>query len=250
MNLCVNARDAMPQGGTLSISAENRVIDETYTRMNLEARTGSYVVMTFGDTGTGISPEHIDRIFEPFFTTKALGEGTGLGLSTAMGIIKNHGGFVTVSSEVGKGTQFQVFLPAMEGLETPLEKNQELPLGEGELILVVDDEANIRQILKITLELQNYRVLAVKDGIEAIAAYAQHQTDIEVVMMDVMMPLMGGSEAIQALQQFNPLVKVIACSGVVPSDSLLKMDSVKAFLAKPFTASDLLKTLHRVLKEK
>jgi two-component system, cell cycle sensor histidine kinase and response regulator CckA len=250
MNFCVNARDAMPQGGTLSISVENRVIDETYTRMNLEAKTGSYVAITFSDTGTGIPPEHIDRIFEPFFTTKALGEGTGLGLSTAMGIIKNHGGFVTVSSEVGKGTQFQIFLPAVEEIETLLEKSPALPLGKGELILVVDDEVNIRETLKITLELQNYRVLTVNDGIEAIAAYAQHRTDIEVVMMDVMMPLMGGSEAIQALQKFNPLVKVIACSGVVPSDSLLTMNSVKAFLAKPFTASDLLKTLHHVLKEK
>jgi two-component system, cell cycle sensor histidine kinase and response regulator CckA len=250
MNFCVNAHDAMPQGGTLAISAENRVIDETYTRMNLEAKTGPYVVITFSDTGTGISPEHIDRIFEPFFTTKPLGEGTGLGLSTAMGIVKNHGGFVTVSSEVAKGTHFQIFLPAIEGIETSLEKSQALPLGQGELVLVVDDEVNIRETLKITLELQNYRVLVVNDGIEAIAIYAQHRTDIKVVIMDIMMPLMGGTETIRALQQFNPSVKVIACSGVVASDSLLKMEGVKAFLAKPFTANDLLNTLHQVLQEK
>ncbi|WP_404790480.1 response regulator [Altericista sp. CCNU0014] len=244
MNCCVNARDAMPQGGTLTISAENRAIDEIYARMNLNAKVGPYVVITFTDTGTGISAEHIDRIFEPFFTTKAWGEGTGLGLSTAMGIIKNYGGFISVNSEVDKGTQLQVFLPAIEGIETPVPEKQNRSLGRGELILVVDDEENIRETLKITLEIQNYRVLTANDGIEAIAAYAQHRNDIEVVLIDMMMPLMGGAEAIRALQQFNPQVKIIACSGVAVSDSFLKTTGVKAFLAKPFTASDLLNALH------
>jgi PAS domain S-box-containing protein len=249
MNFCVNARDAMPQGGTLNVSVENRVIDETYVQMNLEAKVGSYVAITFEDTGTGISPEHIDRIFEPFFTTKKLGEGTGLGLSTAMGIVKSHSGFMTVSSKVGKGTQFQIFLPAVQATETAPEAIQESIQGHGELILVVDDEANIRETLKLILENQNYQVLLATDGIEAIATYAKHQSDIKAVLIDLMMPTMDGASAIRALQQFNPQVKVIACSGLLTSDSLLNPASIKAFLPKPFTADDLLNTLHRVLKE-
>jgi two-component system, cell cycle sensor histidine kinase and response regulator CckA len=247
MNFCVNARDAMPNGGTLCISAENRVVDEIYTRMNLDAKVGSYVVVTFSDTGIGIAPENIDRIFEPFFTTKELGEGTGLGLSTTMGIIRNHGGFVTVSSKRGQGTQFQVFLPAINVTSIPPEEIPDLPLGRGELILVVDDELSIRETLKIALETYNYRVITAYDGIEAITIYATHQDEIKVVLIDIMMPLMDGTTAIRALQQFNP--KIIACSGVVASNSLQSMPSVKAFLPKPFTTEDLLNTLARILQE-
>jgi PAS domain S-box-containing protein len=249
MNFCVNARDAMSNGGTLSISAENRVIDETYVRMNLDAKVGDYVLITFEDTGTGISPEHIDRIFDPFFTTKRIGEGTGLGLSTVMGIIKNHGGFLTVSSKVGKGTRFQVFLPAGEATKTLPEATQVAIQGQGELILVVDDEANIRETLKLILETQNYQVLLATNGIEAIAAYATHQDRIKVVLIDMMMPSMDGSTAIRTLQQFNPQIKVIACSGASTNDSLLKTVEVEAFLPKPFTADTLLSTLHKVLRD-
>ncbi|NJR32459.1 MAG: type II secretion system minor pseudopilin GspK [Chamaesiphon sp. CSU_1_12] len=172
LNFCVNARDAMPNGGKLRICAENRLIDETYAQMNLDAKVGAYVVVTFADTGMGIAPAHIDRIFEPFFTTKPLGEGTGLGLSTAMGIIRNHGGFVTVSSEIGRGTEFQVFLPVIAATPALPVAIPELPSGGGELILIVDDESNIRQMLKITLESYNYQTISASNGVEAIAAYA------------------------------------------------------------------------------
>ncbi len=251
MNFCVNARDAMPKGGTLNISAENRVLDETYVRMDLDAKVGSYVAIAFEDTGTGIAPEHIDRIFDPFFTTKAIGEGTGLGLSTVIGIVKSHGGFVTVSSKVRKGTKFQIFLPApaVETTETSPEETQESCQGQGELILVIDDETNIRETLKLTLETQNYQVVLAANGIEAIAAYVTHQETIKVVLIDMMMPLMDGSTAIRTLQQFNPQVKIIACSGIPASDSLPKTVKVKAFLPKPFTADTLLSTLHRVLRD-
>jgi two-component system, cell cycle sensor histidine kinase and response regulator CckA len=249
MNLCVNARDAMPQGGTLTITAENRTIDETYTRMHLDAKAGAYVMITFADTGVGILPEHIDRIFEPFFTTKPLAEGTGLGLSTVAGIIRNHGGFITVSSEVGHGTQFQVFLPAIEGIEVSAEEYPPLPIGQGELILVVDDEENIRETLKITLEQQNYRVLTANDGIEAIAIYAKHQADINAVLMDMMMPSLGGQMAIQTLRQFNPQLKVIAFSGVETPQNFPEMLNANAFLAKPYTSGELLQTLYDVLNE-
>ncbi len=247
MNLCVNARDAMLNGGVLSIAVENRVIDEMYARMHLEAKVGPYVVITFADTGTGISPQHIDRIFEPFFTTKDLGKGTGLGLSTAIGIIGNHGGFLTVSSQVDIGTQFQVFLPAIAEAEILLEKPQKLPVGKGELLLVVDDEASIRETLRITLETQKYKILTAKDGLEAVAIYTQQQTDIKAILLDMIMPSMDGFTTISVLKQLNPQVKIIACSGSVNEDSLPPNASIQAFLSKPFTAESLLNTLHDVL---
>ncbi|NEQ23944.1 MAG: PAS domain S-box protein, partial [Microcoleus sp. SIO2G3] len=138
MNLCVNARDAMPDGGILNICAENQVIDQSYAQMHLDAQVGSYIVVTVTDTGMGIPPEILDRIFEPFFTTKELGKGTGLGLSTVMGIIKSHNGFINVSSVVGKGTEFKVYLPAIDSTETQVLEDTELPIGHGELVLVVD----------------------------------------------------------------------------------------------------------------
>jgi signal transduction histidine kinase len=168
MNLIINARDAMPDGGTLTISAENLFIDQNYARMNFEATVGSYIVITVADTGTGIPPKILERIFEPFFTTKELGKGRGLGLSTVIGIIKSHGGFVKVDSAVGKGSQFQVYLPAVESTQTQQAENLELPTGHGELILVVDDEAPIREITRTVLETHNYKVVTASDGIEAM----------------------------------------------------------------------------------
>jgi two-component system, cell cycle sensor histidine kinase and response regulator CckA len=249
MNLCVNARDAMPNGGVLTISAENRMINETYARLHLDAKVGSYVAVTFADTGVGIPPEYIDRIFEPFFTTKESGQGTGLGLSTTIGIIKNHGGFLTVSSQVGEGTQFEVFLPTAEEAEMLPSQTLKLPLGQGELILVVDDEFSIRETLKIILETQNYKVLTAKDGVEAIAIYAQHQQDIKAILLDMMMPSMDGFTAIPILQQLNPHAKIIACSGSSNRESLPSSAATKAFLSKPFTAEDLLNTVQNVLME-
>jgi len=249
MNLCVNARDAMPDGGTLSISAENLFIDKNYARMNLEAEVGPYIVVTVTDTGTGIPPEILDRIFEPFFTTKQLGKGTGLGLSTAIGIIKSHGGFVKVYSEVGKGTQFKVHLPAVEAMEMLEPKEVEMPLGHGELILVVDDEAAIREIIETSLETYNYKTLIASDGIEAVALYAEYREKISVVLMDMIMPDMDGPTTISTLQKINPHVKIIAISGLASSDKLAaaRRTGVKTFLSKPYTMKELLKTIYRVL---
>jgi two-component system, cell cycle sensor histidine kinase and response regulator CckA len=250
MNLVVNARDAMPDGGNLSISAENVLIDEHYARMNLDAHIGSYTVITIADTGMGMAPEIVDRIFEPFFTTKEFGKGTGLGLSTVRGIIKSHGGFVNVYSKVGRGTEFKVFLPAVEVTATSLADNMELPKGNGELILIVDDETQILETTKISLETYNYQVLTARDGIEAIALYAQHKNEISVVLVDMMMPSMDGLTTIRTLQKMNSHVLIIAVSGLVTGDKLMRTTGVKTFLSKPYTAKELLETLHSLLWQK
>jgi two-component system, cell cycle sensor histidine kinase and response regulator CckA len=248
MNLCVNARDAMPDGGTLRIRAENLLIDENYVRMNLDARVGSYIVITVADTGIGIPQEILDRIFEPFFTTKELGKGTGLGLSTVLGIVKSHGGFINVSSEVGRGSQFQVYLPAQESRETIDREEVELPKGNGELILVVDDEVSIRDITKISLESHNYQAITACDGIEAIALYAEYRDKISLVLTDMAMPSMDGLTTIRTLKKINPAVKIIAISGLASTDKINAANDIgiKAFLSKPFTAKQLLQTISTV----
>ncbi|KAF3891199.1 response regulator [Tolypothrix bouteillei VB521301] len=249
MNLCVNARDAMPNGGTLSISAENLFVDENYARMHLEAKTGPYTVITVSDTGVGISSEIIDRIFEPFFTTKEQGKGTGLGLSTVIGIVKSHGGFVNVYSEVGSGTRFKVYFPAVEEIETEVAPEVEVLTGHGELILVVDDEPSIQEITKASLEAYNYKILTANDGVEAIALYAQYKDTIRVVLMDMMLPLLDGLTAIRTIQKINPHVKVIATSGLMSSSKLAAAtgNGVQKFLPKPYTVKELLYALQTVL---
>lgn len=249
MNLAVNARDAMPDGGTLDISAENFLIDQNYAQMHLEAKVGPYIVITVADTGAGIPPENVERIFEPFFTTKEPGKGTGLGLSTVMGIVKNHGGFINVHSEIGKGTQFKVYLPAVEVIVTPEAPDLTLPVGKGELVLVVDDEAAIREITKTSLETYNYKVLSASDGIEAIALYTEYRQEISVVMTDIVMPGMDGLKTIRTLQKINPQIKIIAVSGLASGNQVtaVRETGVKTFLSKPYTAKELLKTINVVL---
>ncbi|NEU73861.1 response regulator [Hassallia byssoidea VB512170] len=248
MNLCVNARDAMPNGGILTISAENFIVDEHYAKMHLDAKIGSYIVATVADTGIGITHEVLDRIFEPFFTTKELGKGTGLGLSTVLGIVKSHGGFINVYSEVGKGSKFEIYLPAQETAESPEEKELELPHGSGELVLIVDDEPSIREITKTSLEAYNYKAITASDGIEAIALYAEYRDKISIVLTDMLMPSMDGITTIRTLYKINPNVKIIVISGLATSD---KMNAaydlgIKAFLSKPYTAKQLLETINTV----
>ncbi len=252
MNFCVNARDAMPTGGKLRLEAENILIDENYARMNLEAKPGHYVLITIADTGHGIAQEIIDKIFEPFFTTKDHGKGTGLGLSTALGIVKGHGGFINVYSEVGRGTQFKIYLPAAEtAFQSQFEEGlSHLPTGHGEMVLVVDDEAAIREITKGTLEMYGYRAVTASDGTEAVALYAQHKDEIKVVLTDMMMPYMDGPATIRALQKLNPHISIIASSGLTDNARMTEAaNGVKAFLSKPYTAEKLLRTIAEVLKE-
>jgi PAS domain S-box-containing protein len=253
LNLCVNARDAMPQGGRLSLNARGAIIDEQYAAMNPDTKPGAYVVIEITDTGTGIPPEIVDRIFEPFFTTKELGKGTGLGLSTVLGIVRSHGGTVNVRSEPGKGSTFIIHLPAhTDGTTATVAAStagETLPHGNGELILLVDDEAPILEITQQTLESFGYRVLTARDGARATGLYALHHREIAAVITDLMMPVMDGPALIVALQRINPAVRIIAASGYNAKGSVEKMtgSGVRHFLAKPFSSEALLTALKNVL---
>ncbi|CAG0991649.1 Sensor kinase CckA [Methanosarcinales archaeon] len=254
MNLCVNARDAMPDGGTLSITASNFFIDENYARMHTEAQVGSYVVIAVSDTGIGIPPEILYRIFEPFFTTKEFGKGTGLGLSTSLAIVKSHGEFINVYSEVGKGTKFSIYLPAIKTrteIQNAQEQKLELLSGHGELVLVAEDEDSVRDVTVSTLEKNGYIALAAEDGADAVALYAQNKDKVKVVLMDMMMPIMDGQASIRAIRKINYEVKIIAVSGLAEKEKLKNVaDYTNSFLPKPYTAEKLLKTIHEVLSAK
>lgn len=247
MNLCVNARDAMPQGGKLEITAENLVLDEINARNYLDANPGTYVVITISDTGTGIPPDILHRIFDPFFTTKEIGKGTGLGLSAVLGIVKSHGGFVDVQSEVNQGSRFKVFLPASQTAAPRVEDDLEVLAGEQELILIVDDEAVICETIKATLEAYNYRVITATNSVEAINLFANHNKQIHSVLIDLMMPTMDGLAMLAVLRRFNPKVYAIAMSGLTSTETIAqaKKEGFQDFLPKPFTTKDLLRTLHQ-----
>lgn len=252
VNLCVNARDAMPEGGRLVLSMENIVLDDTYAAMNADARPGPHVVIKISDSGVGIPAEVRDRIFEPFFTTKEIGKGTGLGLSTTVAIVKSHGGFIHLYSEVGNGTTFKVFLPADPGAAVaadPTTLPARLPRGDGELVLVVDDEEPIRKIAKETLENFGYRVLLAANGAEAVAIYAQHRERIAVVLTDMAMPVMDGPTCIIALMAIDPDVRVIGSSGLAANQEVARAvgAGVQHFVPKPYTAEAMLQTLAFVL---
>lgn len=250
MNLCVNARDAMPNGGKIEIEAESIVLDEQYIRMHIEAQLGTYVVITVTDQGSGIPPATLERIFEPFFTTKSIDKGTGLGLSTVLTIIKSHNGFINVYSEVGKGTTFKIYLPAQENqaVDVVSEKEKQL-MGNGELILIVDDEESIREITKVTLEAHGYTALTAVDGTEAITAFATYGDKIALVITDMMMPYMDGTATIRALQKMNPDVKIIAVSGLKQEGQIMQQDNV-TFLNKPYTSEKLILLIGERLQEK
>ena len=253
LNLCVNARDAMPQGGTLTVTLENCVLDEHYAAMNLHAKAGRYVQIGVTDTGTGMPPEVLNRIFEPFFTTKDLNEGTGLGLSTVMAIVKSHGGNVNVYSEPGNGTTFRVYIPMAESLPERAQTRAQdpgMPRGKGELILVVDDEASILSITSRTLAAFGYRVLGATDGAEATALYAQNKAEIALVLTDMAMPIMDGAALIRALLRINPAVLIVATSGLKASGDMVQAPlGIKQFLIKPYTSSTLLEALHALLQK-
>lgn len=217
MNLCVNARDAMPSGGVLEIRAENLDVDEVYAGMTHEAHAGNYVRIEIKDNGTGMKPDVLEHLFEPFFTTKEVGKGTGLGLSTTHSIVKGHGGFVRVYSELGEGSTFHVYLPALldtlSEVSEPFAPAELIPKGSGELILVVDDEPDIRLMVERTLQHFGYQVLLAEHGAEAVSVYANHLGKVSLVITDMAMPIMDGPSTIAALRAMDPNVKIIGSSG-------------------------------------
>jgi PAS domain S-box-containing protein len=252
MNFCVNARDAMPSGGTLTVGIEQVIIDEVYAGMTVESKPGPYVLVRVEDTGTGMSKDLQDRIFEPFFTTKEVGQGTGLGLSTCHMIVRGLGGFIHVYSEVGVGTRFKIYLPAevqAEVTEPATTARASLPRGAGELILIVDDEESVRQVTSRTLERYGYRALTAANGAEALSLYAEHADAIAVVLTDMSMPVLDGPSTIAALRDLDPQVTIVGSSGLDADGkvtSALGADTSN-FIPKPYTAEALLQMLQRVI---
>jgi PAS domain S-box-containing protein len=250
LNLCVNSRDAMPNGGRITISAENVNVDPHLVQLNPGARLGPHVVFRVTDTGSGIPPETLDKIFDPFFTTKEVGKGTGLGLATVLGIVKSHAGFLTVQSDANTGTTFAVFIPAADDEAAASKQEPEAPLsaGRGQRILVVDDEPAIRETVVATLTTNGYRAYTAEDGTDALALYHQRRTEIDLVLTDISMAQMDGIALTRALRRLNPNVRIVVSSGHFPKESLTVLESlgVKVFLDKPYTADKLLRSLHEV----
>ena len=246
LNLCVNARDAMREGGRITITAENRTLDEQYAASEADVRVGRYVQINVEDTGEGIPSEIIDQIFDPFFTTKEVGQGTGLGLATTLAIVKSHGGFIRVESEPKVGTTFRIYLPACTRVaaEKTCGSQDVLLRGHGETILVVDDEASVREITKQTLEAFGYHVLLATDGGDAVQLYARHGDQISVLLTDMSMPIMDGPKTIQVLTQMNPQLRVVAVGANMDE---AKNVGMRRSLSKPFTAQALLKVLRGLL---
>ncbi len=258
LNLCVNARDAMPQGGTLTLRTENLVLDAAAAAGIDGGRAGAFLVVEVADTGTGIAPEVLARMWEPFFTTKEPGKGTGLGLSTVRGIVKNHEGFVTLHTVVGEGARFRIYLPAAEASQTDSAHphSKALPRGSGELILVVDDEQYIREMTATMLTSHGYRALLAADGTEAVMLFGRQAEEIRLVVTDLNMPNLDGALLAAAMKRINPDVKILVMSGGVERTngnghgqraSPRPQDFAAGFLPKPFKPEKLLTTVHELL---
>jgi PAS domain S-box-containing protein len=251
LNLCVNARDAMPQGGTLSLLAENAEIDTATAATMDNAHAGQFVRFIVEDTGSGIPDEVLGKIFEPFFTTKEIGKGTGLGLSTVLAIVRSHGGFIQVESVPDKGSTFQIYLPTsnQQSVQNESRSSVQLPQGHGEHILVVDDEAAVRSALKSTLTAYGYNTLLAENGAEALAIYEKERGLIKAIITDMMMPVMDGPTMITTLRQMQAKLPIIASSGLNESINVGRATAagVNHFLAKPYSAETVLRALHEVL---
>ncbi len=248
LNLCVNARDAMPNGGKLSFVADNVELSEAEAKQIPDGRAGSFVSVAVGDAGSGMSPEVLTKIFEPFFTTKGEGRGTGIGLATVVRIIKAHGGFLRVESEVGVGSTFEVFLPraetgaAMAAAELPVD----LPRGNGELLLVADDEVAMRDLMQSELQSFGYRVLIAADGAEAVALFKQHSREVKLLITDNAMPVLSGREAVEQVRTVKanlPVIYTSADAGDEPPADVV-------VLSKPFALEELLKAVRVALQNR
>ena len=254
LNLCVNARDAMPNGGALTLAAQSREVDALYASSVPDAKPGKFVALRVRDTGTGIPPEILDRIFEPFFTTKGPEKGTGLGLSTVMGIVKGHGGFLQVYSSPGQGSTFTAYLPAdRAGTDTELVSRAGVEFrGQGETILFVDDEAAVRDTARAVLRRLNFRCVTATDGADGLMHAAEHRTDLQAVITDLHMPHMDGLAFVRAIRRMLPAIPVVVASGRLGESETEEFKSlgVKAYLDKPFTEGQLAEMLEHIFSPK
>ena len=250
MNLCLNARDAMPNGGTLSLDARIVMLSEEDVKGHPPVQTGLYVALRVGDTGTGIASDDLQRVFDLFYTTKVREKGTGLGLSVSFGIVRSHGGFITVKSELGRGSTFSVFLPTvMEKSAVSANLVETAPAGRGELILLVDDEPMVSDTMKLVLEFAGYQVIIARDGAEGLELYRQRQDEVKLVLTDLMMPLMDGAALIHQLRALNPKLGIILVSGLLESEkrTQIEADGVDCILPKPCDGQRLLRTIAQQL---
>ena len=254
LNLCVNARDAMPKGGKIYISASNFAIDEHYAQTHLEARAGPYICIEVEDTGEGIPKEIIGKIYDPFFTTKEVGKGTGLGLSTVLAITKSHGGFIQSYSEPSKGTGFRVYLPAIPDESALRDTPSPAPAicrGNGETVLVIDDEENILEVTRHILGNFGYQVLTASNGTEGISLFRDHRQEIASVITDMTMPGLDGPATIHGILEIDPNAKIIAVSGIRANGEIARAigNGVRHFVHKPFSAQTILTALNETLGE-
>jgi CheY-like chemotaxis protein len=254
LNLCVNARDAMPEGGRITIETERAELDAGYCELHPEAKPGRYVAISVSDTGCGIAPEIRARVFEPFFTTKEVGRGTGLGLATVYAIVQRHGGCINLYSEVGIGTTFRVYLPLIEA--TPVSdldgKSQGLELfrGKGETILVAEDDEQVLSITSRILNLANYRVISARDGEQVLEIYKQKAQEIRMVILDVVMPKLNGRQTYDSLKRSAPDLPIIFATGYSYhhlQDQIIEQEQI---LRKPFTPRELLSKVQNSLLPK
>ncbi len=254
MNLCINARDAMPDGGQLQITAENVIVDAQTASRNPEAVPGRFVRVDIEDTGTGIPDDLLPKIFDPFFTTKEIGKGTGLGLSTTLMIVRGYGGFLNVQSDLGKGSKFSIYLPSIgaEAEQASVSRPKGFPTGTGEIVLIVDDEDAIRRAAQATLENYGYQVLTAGNGVEAKAVLERAGGKIAVIVTDMAMPVMGGSDLIEEARKIDPAQRFIVMSGLLDRSASAEIEAkgVDSILSKPFTAEALLKAVDHAIKSK
>lgn len=253
INLVTNARDAMPKGGVLIISTEILEIDENFTKSHGFGKPGKYVVISVSDTGIGMDEKTKARIFEPFFTTKSPDKGTGLGLAIVYGIVRQHSGYIDVYSELGFGSTFKIYLPLSEvPLEEKIEREQrlsELIHGNGELILIIEDDENVRNYFKIVLEEAKYRVIEARNGVEGVEKYLENRDNIKLVILDLIMPLKNGKETLDEIKKINPAQKYIFVSGY-PAEIMFEkgiIDREIEFLNKPISPTLLLQKIKEVL---
>ncbi|QED28515.1 response regulator [Microvenator marinus] len=250
LNLVVNARDAMPQGGEITIAIENTDVDKLRAYFSVGLEAGAYIKLRVQDTGSGMAPDVAERIFEPFFTTKPPGKGTGLGLAATHTIVKNHEGEISVHSTQGRGTVFEVLLPVSDSTATDQPPTGEvfLPHGDGQLILVVDDEPPIREMLEHILKQHGYRVLTAANGAEALVHFADHLDQMTLVITDMAMPIMDGPSTIAAMRAINPRIPIIGSSGFTDAPATISELKLAGFMPKPYSIETLIHLVAKVLR--